>query len=248
MHMRKKKWAQPELDKCPWYSEFPEENRGSWQSRFPLPQPLHMEVGCGKGVSTARMIAENRDINYIAMDISSDVLGDARRNLVRAFREEEPRNVQLVKCDVSYISHFFAPEDQICRLYIHFCNPWPRPKHHKRRLTHPRQLLQYREFLAPGAEIWFKTDDDGLFADSLEYFAACGFECLEKTEDLHANLTHPNYVSEHEEKFSREGIPIKAAIFRMLPDYPDSPFLRKCLRQKEDEEAGNPGEDEEFNE
>ena len=83
MHIRTKKWARPELAECPFFIDRGEENRNRWRERFAHPQrPLHMEMGCGKGVSTARMVADNPGVNYVAVDISRDVLGDARRNLV----------------------------------------------------------------------------------------------------------------------------------------------------------------------
>lgn len=237
MHMRKKKWARPELADCAFFREvLRDENRGQWRQLFPKQQPLYLELGCGKGVSTAQMTFANRDCNFLAMDISSDVLGDTRRNIVKAYGEEPIDNVIIVKSDIAYIDHYFSPEDRVERIYINFCNPWPRPKHKKRRLTHPRQLLQYRTFLADGGEIRFKTDDDDLFRDSLKYFAATGFETVYLTGDLHQDGFQPNYVSEHEQKFTAMGIPIKFAIFKKLPDYEESDFLKLCLRQDEDEE------------
>jgi tRNA (guanine-N7-)-methyltransferase len=81
--------------------------------------------------------------------------------------------------------------------------------------------MQYREFLKPGGEIWFKTDDDTLFEDSRVYFDLCGFETVYLTRDLHRDGFRPNYVSEHEQKFTALGVPIKAGIFRMKPETPD---------------------------
>ena len=111
--------------------------------------------------------------------------------------------------------------DRAERIYIHFCNPWTEhPKHAKRRLTHPRQLMQYREILKPGGEIWFKTDDDTLFQDSLVYLDLCGFVIRYLTHDLHAAGFTPNYISEHERKFTDMGVPIKFGIFRMKAEAP----------------------------
>lgn len=218
MHMRKKKWARPELDACPFYVPNPAESCGRWRERFSQSAPLHLELGCGKGVSTALMVHDNLSVNYIAMDISPDVLGDARRNIVRAFGDHPVENAILTRGDIEYIHHFFAPEDRFERIYISFCNPWSeRPKHVKRRLTHPRQLMQYRDFLVDGGEIWFKSDDDALFHDSLDYFAACGFSVQYLTYDLHADGFQPNYISEHEQHYTSLGVPIKFGIFRKEP-------------------------------
>ena len=230
MHMRTKKWARPELAACPFYVNGGEEARGRWKERFPDPsRPLHMEMGCGKGVSTAAMIADHPDINYIICDVSPDVLGTARRNIAEKCGEE-PDNVQILRTDICFIHRVFAPEDAADRIYIHFCNPWTEhPKHAKRRLTHPRQLMQYREFLKPGGEIWFKTDDDTLFEDSLCYFDLCGFETVFRTGDLHRDGGIPNYVSEHERKYTELGVPIKAAVFRMKAECPQSDMTRYRL-------------------
>ena len=222
MHIRTNKWARPELAECPFFIDRGEENRNRWRERFAHPQrPLHMEMGCGKGVSTAKMVAANPQINYIATDISPDVLGDARRNLVRE-SGGNPGNAFLLRTDISLIDRTFGPEDKTERIYIHFCNPWTeRPKHEKRRLTHPRQLLQYRTFLTENGEIWFKTDDDILFTDSLVYFDVSGFEIRYLTWDLHRSGFQPNDMTEHEIRYSELGVPIKFGIFRKRTGTPE---------------------------
>ena len=215
MHMRTKKWAKPELAVCPYFTDEADTLRGHWRERFAKDQPLYLELGCGKGVSTAAMVYDNRDRNFVAMDITCNVLGDTRRNIARTYGEEPVGNVIIARYDIEYIRNVFAPEDRIERIYINFCNPWTkRPKYAKRRLTHPRQLMQYRDFLVDGGEIWFKTDDMPLFTESLPYFAACGFEMRYLTNDLHASGFAPNYVSEHEQKFTALGVPIKFVIMR----------------------------------
>ena len=218
MHMRTKKWAKPELAVCPYFTDEAETLRGHWRERFAKEQPLYLELGCGKGVSTAAMVYDNRDKNFVAMDITCNVLGDTRRNIARTYGEEPVDNVIIARYDIEYIRNVFAPEDRIERIYINFCNPWTkRPKYAKRRLTHPRQLMQYRDFLVDGGEIWFKTDDTPLFTESLPYFEACGFDMRYLTSDLHAAGFAPNYVSEHEQKFMALGVPIKFVIMRKKP-------------------------------
>jgi len=215
MHMRKKKWARPELAACAWYTEDGESRRNCWRQAFDHPEhPLHLEMGCGKGVSTALMAADNPGTNYVAADLSADVLGCARRNAAAALGEH-PGNLSLLQADICFIDRIFGEEDAADRIIISFCNPWTEhPKHAKRRLTHPRQLVQYRSFLKDGGEIWFKTDDDTLFLDSLVYFDICGFETVYLVHDLHAAGFQPNYISEHEQKYTEAGIPIKFGIFR----------------------------------
>ena len=109
--------------------------------------------------------------------------------------------------------NIFDKDDKIERIYINFCNPWPRGKHHKKRLTHTRQLEKYKEFLVDNGEVFFKTDDDGLFNDSIKYFEDCGFKILNKTFDLENTPNFwENIMTEHEKMFMEEGIKIKALI------------------------------------
>ena len=216
MHIRTKKWARPELNACPFYEPEGEQRKGLWRQAFARPgQPLHLELGCGKGVSTSEMVAKNPDINYVVIDISPDVLGDTRRNLVRACGGD-PQNVWILFADICLIDRYFDSLDGPERIIISFCNPWTeKPKHEKRRLTHPRQLLQYRKFLQKGGEIWFKTDDEQLYRDSLVYFSMCGFEKVYETLDLANSGFQPDYVSEHQKKYMEMGVPIRFGIFRM---------------------------------
>ena len=213
MHMRKKKWALPELNACPWVVKDCDTFRGRWRGLFPKDQPLHVELGCGKCVSTCEMAWAEKDVNFVAIDISTDMLGVARRNVAARYGDAPVDNLRLAVKEVTAIERTFAPEDRVERIYISFCNPWSQHSRHvKRRLTHPRQLMQYRTFLTDGGEIWFKTDDDGLFDDSIEYFKACGFEIRTLTRDLHASGFSPNYESEHEKMFTAQGIRTKFLI------------------------------------
>lgn len=237
MHMRTKKWAKPELNACTYYTDTPEKFRSQWHSLFDNKEnPVYMELGCGKGVSTAHMVYDNQDINYIAIDIADNVLGDVRRNVIRLFGENECKNIRIVKADIEYIERCFSPEDTVDRIYISFCNPWTkREKHEKRRLTHPRQLLQYRRFMADKAQIYFKTDDSDLFRDSLAYFEKCGFAIRYITDDLHHSGFEPNYETEHERKFVAEGVPILFVIAEKLPGDFDFDAVRWHLRENKKE-------------
>ncbi len=215
MRMRRKPWVAGELAACQYYIKTPAEHRGKWAETFAKKQTLHMELGCGKGVSTALMAADNLDINYIGIDLIDKVLGFARRNVSAEFEKigANPENIFLFSQDIMHIRDVIAPPDNIERIYINFPNPWTRKlKSRKKRLTHPRQLMQYREFMDDGAEIWFKTDCNLLFEDSLEYFAECNFEIKYLTRDLHSENFSPNYMSEHEIKFTNEGLPINFLI------------------------------------
>ena len=214
MRIRKKKWAEPELSKCDFYVAEPQELRGKWKDFFHNDNPIMLEVGCGKGSFVGQMALKNPDINFIAVDIKLDMLGVGRRNIVAMFGDKKVENIALTRYNVEQLGEILSAEDKIQRIYINFCNPWPREKHKKRRLTHPRKLRLYRELLGDGLEIHFKTDDDELFEESLEYFREEGFKIKKITYDLHQSDVDPedSPVTEHEKMFSDEGIKIKYCI------------------------------------
>jgi len=211
VRIRKKKWAQPELDACNFYVNNPAELKGKWADFFAVKRPLELEVGCGKGTFVAEKALRNPDINFIAMDIKSDMLGVGRRNIVKRFEEagKTVDNIALVAHNVDRIFEVISEDDKIDRIYINFCNPWPRGKHNKRRLTHNTKLELYKSFLKKGGEIHFKTDNDELFDDSLVYFEESGYELKKVVRDLHHSDVEGNIVTEHEKMFSDEGILIK---------------------------------------
>lgn len=219
MRIRKKKWAEPELAVCDFYVKEPEKYAGKWKTAFKNEQPLYLEIGCGKGTFAGILALRNPKINIIALDIKVDMLGVGRRTIVKLFEEngktqEDINNLLLVKYNVEQLDNIIKPDDRIERLYINFCNPWPRKKHKKRRLTYYKKLEMYKSFLKNDAEIRFKTDDDDLFDESLEYFEQSGYEILYLTRDLHASDVKDNIETEHEKMFSSEGIKIKYCIAR----------------------------------
>lgn len=216
MRMRKKAWARPELAQCPYFIQEPQAVKGHWHERFPKQQSIHLELGCGKGVFLSHLAHQHLDINYIGIDLSRDVLGVARRNLEAAYAEQglAVENVALVAYDIEQILQILDENDCVDRLYINFCNPWSKGKHHKRRLTHVRQLEKYKTFLKDGAEVHFKTDDSGLYLSTLSYFRESGFELLRTTRDLYADGWENPAVTEHELMFTAQGIPIKGIVAR----------------------------------
>ena len=214
MRKKKKKWAEPELAVCDFFVKNPEEHAGKWSETFGNGLPLYLEIGCGKGGFAGQFAVKNPDKNIIAVDIKIDMLGVGRRNIVEIFKNEgktdaDIKNLLLVNYNVEQIDKIITKDDKIHGMFINFCNPWPRPKHNKRRLTFPKKLEMYKNFLDENAEIRFKTDDDALFADSLEYFEQSGYEIIYKTYDLHNSDVTDNIETEHEKMFSAEGIKIK---------------------------------------
>lgn len=218
MRIRYKPWARPELEASKFYIDNPEDYKGKWKELFANENnPLYIELGCGKGGFISQISVNNPNKNYIAIDLVDAMLGLAKRKVEEAFQNanREIDNVYLTRYDIERIMNVFDKNDEVERIYINFCNPWPRGKHHKKRLTHTRQLEKYKEFLKPDGKIYFKTDDDALFIDSLNYFKEAGFEIEKCTYDL-ANEENfwENIETEHEKMFQEQGIKIKATIAR----------------------------------
>ena len=218
MRIRYKKWARPELEASKFYIDNPEEYKGKWKTLFNNGNPIHLELGCGKGGFISQIAPLNPNINYIAIDLVDAMLGLAKRNIEEKYKEQnkETDNIYITRYDIDRILNIFNKDDKIERIYINFCNPWPRGKHHKKRLTHTRQLEKYKQFLVPGGKIYFKTDDDNLYFDTLSYIEQAGLQIEKTTQDLEKEENfwqdQQNYETEHEKMFKEQGIKIKAII------------------------------------
>ena len=245
MRMRKKKNLAPRMEACGAYLiRDPFALRGRWRELMPEARELRVELGCGKGGFLSQLAPLHPDINYLGIDITDKVLILAKRKVEAAYAAAQlpPDNVKIASLDIERLSGVFSPADTVQRIYINFCNPWSKNAgSNKHRLTHPRQLLQYRALMPEGSEIYFKTDDDDLFRDSLGYFPAAGFEITWQTFDLHKNEPDWNLRTEHEGMFSEQGIPIKALIARKGPDSSVTWVEPKELaRRLEPEEEADP--------
>ena len=215
MRIRHKPWAQPELDASSIYIRNPHDCYGKWKDAFENPdQEMHLELGCGRGTFIAKKAVKNPDINYLAIDIKSDMLGYANRNVQHEYMmaNRTTNNILMCTFDIERIALIISEEDVFSRIYINFCNPWPKDRHKKRRLTHTKQLTNYKKFLKKGGQIFFKTDDDELFTESLDYFKECGFRLDFITYDMTENSLPDNIITEHEKMFMDEGIKIKGLI------------------------------------
>ncbi len=220
MRIRCKPWAKPELDACDFCMNEPDSLKNHWYEQFSKKQPLYIEMGCGKGGFISQAASSMPDKNFIALDIKNEMLVLAKRKIEDAYEKKgiTKDNIRIAIKNISNISQSFGEEDKADRIYINFCNPWPRGKHKKRRLTHPRQLEQYRTFLKDGGEIWFKTDDSPLFFESIPYFLHCGFDVRYRTYDLAKSGFKENFETEHEHMFTEEGKKIKFLIAVKKPD------------------------------
>lgn len=170
---------------------------------------LCVEVGTGKGDFITQIAERNPQTNFVGMEVEATVVLAAARKV----REKNLTNVRLLVCDVNKIAEIFS-EHAVDGLYINFCDPWPKKRHAKRRLTYVKFLELYRKILAPDGEIFFKTDNRGLFDFSLEQFAAAGMTVRDVTNDLHANEPADNIRTEYETKFSAQGVPINFCVAR----------------------------------
>lgn len=216
MRIRYKPWARKELEESRFYRENAEELKGRWRQEFIRPnQPLYIELGCGKGGFISQIACKHPENNYIGIDLVDPMLGLAKRKIEEVYQEQnkEIDNVLLTRFDIERILLILSEEDSVNKIYINFCNPWPRGKHHKKRLTHTRQLEKYKQILKRDGSIYFKTDDDNLFEESIGYFEQAEFKIEKVTRDLHQELNFwENIETEHEKMFSEQGIKIKALI------------------------------------
>lgn len=181
----------------------PEENKGKWQSYFGNDNPLYVELGTGKGKFIVENSYRNPEINYIGIDSKYEVIYMALKKAL----EKEVRNLALLPFNVENINDIFD-KDEVNRLFINFCDPWPKARHAKRRLTHTRFLEKYKLFLKNGAQIILKTDNRPLFDFSIEEFKAANFDIIDITYDLASENDPENIPTEYETKFMEQGVKI----------------------------------------
>ncbi|SHH19644.1 tRNA (guanine-N7-)-methyltransferase [Anaerosphaera aminiphila DSM 21120] len=211
MRLRKKHWAVPEMKENPYVYFEGEEYRGNWQEVFQNTNGIHMEIGAGKGHFISELARRNKDINYVIIEQDTNAFVYACRKI----QEEELENVRALPINAEKISQYFD-EDEANRIYINFCNPWPKNRHKKRRLTHPRQLVQYKNILANNSEIYLKTDDRSFFEESLEYFKENSFLIEKYDFDMKLEEYPENIVTEYEAKWRNKNIPICYGVFRNI--------------------------------
>ncbi len=210
MRIRRKQWARPELAACPFFIDRPEELKGRWREAFSRPGPITLELGCGKGGFLAQAALEAPQKNFLAVDLKSEVLGLAKRNAERVFAQggRPVDNLLLTAQNIEWLQNILGEGDEVERIYINFCNPWPKKRDYKHRLTHPRQLEQYRRFLRPGGILSLKTDDDELYEMSAGYFEEAGFSIMERIDALPPEHPASRIMTEHEAMFRGMGLPI----------------------------------------
>lgn len=180
------------------------EYRGMWRDVFGNDNPIHIEIGMGKGQFITTLAQQNPEINYIGIEKYSSVL-------VRAIaKQEELRlpNLYFIRMEAEYVADVFE-EDEVARIYLNFSDPWPKERHAKRRLTSKEFFARYDQILASDGVVIFKTDNRELFDFSVEQVPEAGWRLVNVTCDLHhSEYIEGNVMTEYEMKFVAEGKPI----------------------------------------
>ena len=203
MRMRKRNNLEPRMEACGaiWLRDA-KELRGNWRSLMPQAREIRLEVGCGKGKFTVETAAAEPDVLLIAVErVQEAMLLGMEKAL-----EMGLKNVYFLSLDAAELEEYFA-DGELDLIYLNFCDPWPRKKNAKRRLTYRTFLRKYQRILKIGGEIHFKTDNAGLFEWSLGEFEACGLEIRALTRDLHRDGP-VGIMTGYEEKFYELGTPI----------------------------------------
>lgn len=211
MRMRKKKNLQPRMEACRdcWIRQ-PETLRGRWRELFPQAERLEVELGCGKGRFTAGTAQAQPGTLLIAVEKVPDAMVVAMERVTG----QGLTNVFFIDADAALLPELFEP-GEVDRIYINFCDPWPKSNQKKRRLTHGNFLKKYRQVLKEGGQIHFKTDNDKLFEWSVEEIPQFGFTLSEVTRDLHAEGP-VGVMTDYEAKFYGEGKNINRCVATLV--------------------------------
>lgn len=211
MRLRNIPGADEAIADSPHCIQEPMAEKGRWHLIFGNENPIHIEVGMGKGQFIMQLAKEHPDINYIGIERYSSVLLRALQKM-----EIEPLpNIRFLCMDASIITEVFDKEE-VAKIYLNFSDPWPKERHAKRRLTSRQFFERYDKILTGNGVVEFKTDNDDLFAFSMEEVAEAGWTLDAHTFDLHHDpvLNEGNVMTEYEEKFSSLGHPIHKLIAR----------------------------------
>lgn len=204
MRLRNVKGSREKIAGSEFVIHEPQSMKGKWHEFFENENPIHIEIGMGKGKFITTLAQQNPNINYIGIEKYSSVL-------IRALEkraEIELDNLIFIRMDAEEIEEVFEKDEVDC-IYLNFSDPWPKDRHAKRRLTSTQFLARYDKVLKREGEVIFKTDNRPLFDFSLEQVEEAGWKLKNHTFDLHhSEYMEGNVMTEYEEKFSAEGHPI----------------------------------------
>ena len=202
MRMRKKPNLVPRMERCEAVQiKDPEALRGKWRESFGKSE-LRLEIGCGKGSFTAATAEEAPDVLLVAIERVEDALVTAMERCMAAKLD----NVRFVSDDALRLREFFAP-DEVGMIYINFCDPWPKSRDAKHRLTSPNFLRIYADVLPVGGEIHFKTDNLPLFDWSEDIMRSEGWVIKDLTRNLPLGGVG-GAPTDYETKFRAQGVRI----------------------------------------
>lgn len=204
--------AEEKIESSPFVIQKPEDYQGKFRPEiFKNENPLYLEIGCGKGRFLMEMAENHPDINFLGIEKMSSVLIRA----VEKQEEKELPNLFFLCINADNLTAYFD-EGEIDKIYLNFSDPWPKDRHHKRRLTSREFLERYEHILKKRSVVEFKTDNNGLFDFSLEEVNARGWEILDMTRDLHhtPEMLEGNVMTEYEERFTLLGNKINKMIIR----------------------------------
>ena len=211
MRLRGKKGAPELLEQSKLAILDPQSARGRWHDIFGNDRPIHVELGMGKGQFISAMSRRHPDVNFIGIDMYDELIARAceKAETIRGeLGVDTDANLRLVRANIEYLESMFA-EGEIERIFLNFSDPWPKKRHARRRLTHPRFIEKYKHVLNERGEIHQKTDSVTLFEYSLNSYAEVGLQMRNISLDLHRDGPHPDHVmTEYEEKFSSRGMNI----------------------------------------
>ena len=202
MRLRKVKDAKLKLEESRYFISNPSEYKGKWLSLFNNTNPIHIEIGCGKGKFISELASKNPDINYVAIEKFDSVLLRASEKL----EELELNNLKITILDAGELLNYFDSKE-IQTIYLNFSDPWPKKCHAKRRLTSKLFLDEYKNILSDDGAIIQKTDNRHLFEFSLESFNENGFLIKNICLDIHKDEERfpDNITTEFEEKWMDKG-------------------------------------------
>lgn len=207
MRMRHRPNLEPRMEKCAAVQIIePKNMKGSWKQTFAQYGKLWLEIGCGKGRFTAGTAEENPDVMLLAVE----KVADAMIKGMELVCEKGIENVRFMDIDALELREMFT-EGEVERIFLNFCDPWPKSRDAKHRLTAPGFLRSYADILPDGGEIHFKTDNRPLFDWSVEQLQLEGWTLREVTNDLHANGP-VGIMTDYETKFHAAGVPINRLV------------------------------------
>ena len=202
MRLRNDKKSKEIIENSKYIILSPENYKGKWKELFNNNNPIHIEIGMGKGDFIIQNAILNKDINYIGIEMYDTVISKA----LKKSNDLDIENLKFIRMDARLIEDVF--DHEIDLIYLNFSDPWPKSRTAKRRLTHERFLNRYENIFKGNKTIFMKTDNISLFEFSIESLSNFGYKLKNISLDLHNSDYEGNIMTEYEKKFNEKGIKI----------------------------------------